>query len=102
MPLPPPLFFSSHCQGSSPFVLFQRGFETLASVVAPALETFHSPLAALSAPTTTQNQKKRGRGGAGSGRGADRAREFVRTVWTSNAPDTRKLNLQFRAVVLRL
>lgn len=64
---PSPLFFSLHCQGSSPLVLFQRGFETLASVVALALETFHSPLAALSAPTTTQNQKKIGPGWGGVG-----------------------------------
>lgn len=43
-------------------MLFRKGFETLASVVALTLETFHSPLAALSAPTTTQSQRKRGRG----------------------------------------
>lgn len=58
----PPLFFSLRCQDSSTLVLFQRGFEILAPVVALALETFHSPLAALSAPATTQNQGKRGRG----------------------------------------
>lgn len=49
--------------------MFRRGFETLAPVVAVALETFHSPLAALSAPTTTQNQGEGWRrlGGWGGG-----------------------------------
>lgn len=48
--------FSTLCTVRVLLVLFQKGFETLVSVVALALEAFHSPLAALSASTTSQNQ----------------------------------------------
>lgn len=69
----PPLFFFLRCLDSSTLVLFQKDFEILAPVVALALETFHSPLAALSALATTQNQRKRGR----DEEDANRVRETV-------------------------